>query len=53
LVDAFSDVNVDGAQGVSHWWWRGRVVGGEKRAQESVVELGVEDREPSPSSLRR
>jgi hypothetical protein len=24
LVDAFSDVNVDGAQGVSQWWWRGR-----------------------------
>jgi hypothetical protein len=48
LVDAFSDVNVDGAQGVSQWRWRGRVVCGEKRAQESVVQLGVEDRESQP-----
>ena len=31
LVDAFTDVNVDGAQGVSQWWWRGRVVCGKKR----------------------
>ena len=49
-VEAPADFGVDGAECLAQWW-RGRGLVGHERAQDAVVDLGVED--GSPGRLTR
>jgi hypothetical protein len=48
LVDSVVDVLVDGRQGAADFQGCGQGVGGDQRPEESVVDLGVEDRHALP-----